>query len=824
MKKVILVVVIVVMMVGCAAWGAVESPKVNFSDPATYSADDHVYIRRDASSKMVFKDDGISSEVLLETLVNAGGVSDHGGLTGLGDDDHTVYYNLTRLNTKLGTSESGSGATYVESLPISGAVGGTSTIGAFVADSSIHYARPGGTAVVAKTNGQFSTIALAIAWLVVTYGADGGTVYIHPGDYDGGFSLAQNIRLVGEPGVTIQYGILGGYAVTVPGAGTGCEIRGINFESTNVTGQSQAILVVAGGDLIMRDCVFDWDSSTGNDYAVYCAGDLIAYDCELVGWSYTLYAAQACQWNGGRIANSATGMAGGPVFIDDGGTGTFRDVIIDANGSYFGIYGCTAARIYLYDATILDATTDLAGAWGTIFYTAGARYSTVGADVTVTEITEGRATELRNYVEKATGATDHAYRYRMDSVTKFSVDYEGNVYAAGDVTGANIQGGSNVVTVAKSGGDYQTVQAAIDSITDQASTNTYVVLIYPGIYEELVQIDKSWITLVGWDREKTIIQYDNVIVGAIGYTDGVVNQRYANCGLRNLTIKNIGEDDGTNTTPAVICSAGVAYIDNCYIGGNGGRDILCILGSNANVTCWNTTVEQYRAGVGASHSIWVANSAALKYYYSRVSVLGTGSGIQLNTSGACTFYHVIFATPNYAIDSAACGALKIYHCGIIGHNRMFSSATYSSLDTNFSDGLNISIGGDAVVYGNFQAGTAAGDGAIRWNETTKKMEFDDTGGAGGGSWLVNLYANLFTATWGLKTDNIFDCLSLRTNGTERISSAGAITGTTINATTGFQHDGTNGIDKTFSFFDNDANEHEIIIQGGIITQWTITAP
>ena len=37
------------------------------------------------------------------------------------------------------------------------------------------------------------------------------------------------------------------------------------------------------------------------------------------------------------------------------------------------------------------------------------------------------------------------------------------------------------VKVAKSGGDYSTIQGAIDSITDATASKQYVVLIYPGM-------------------------------------------------------------------------------------------------------------------------------------------------------------------------------------------------------------------------------------------------------------------------------------------------------------------------------------------------------
>lgn len=512
----ILVLVWILGLLGLVCFGAIETNMIDFSDPVGENPDQTVYIKRDTSDNMVLSDQNITSPVLLSTLVNAGGVSDHGDLTGLGNDDHSQYFNQSRLDTKLGTSESGSGSTYINSLPISGAVGGESTIGGFVADSSIHYKRSGGRAEVAKTNGQFGTIQDGINWIVSTYGTAGGVVHVNPGDYTEQLTLAQNVSLRCEPGVTVKFSTLGQYCLTVPGTATGCEVRGIKFQSTNVTGKTQAVLVVSGGNLVMRDCVIDWDSSVDNDFAIYVAGDIITYDCEATCWDIVLYAAQSCEWNGGRITNTATGGATAPVFIDDGGTGIFRDIIIDANDADSGIFGSTAAVGYLYDVTILDATIDLDGVFGTTFHTAGARYESIGDDVTIVEIIEGRATNLRHYVEKEADATDYAYRYRIDEITKFSVDYEGNIFAAGTLSAANIQGGSQVITVAKSGGDFQTVQAAINSIDDATSITPYVILIYPGKYTEAVELNKSWVSLRGWSNgviDRNVVR-GNVIIQA----------------------------------------------------------------------------------------------------------------------------------------------------------------------------------------------------------------------------------------------------------------------------------------------------------------------
>jgi hypothetical protein len=63
---------------------------------------------------------------------------------------------------------------------------------------------------------------------------------------------------------------------------------------------------------------------------------------------------------------------------------------------------------------------------------------------------------------------------------------------------------SNTVTVAKSGGDYTTITAALNAITDASATNRYAVYIYPGEYDEEVTM-KEYVDFIGIDRESVII-------------------------------------------------------------------------------------------------------------------------------------------------------------------------------------------------------------------------------------------------------------------------------------------------------------------------------
>jgi hypothetical protein len=59
------------------------------------------------------------------------------------------------------------------------------------------------------------------------------------------------------------------------------------------------------------------------------------------------------------------------------------------------------------------------------------------------------------------------------------------------------------VTVAKSGGDFTTIQGAIDSITDATTSKRYCVLVYPGDYAETV-VGKDYVEIMGMEAREAV--------------------------------------------------------------------------------------------------------------------------------------------------------------------------------------------------------------------------------------------------------------------------------------------------------------------------------
>jgi hypothetical protein len=96
----------------------------------------------------------------------------------------------------------------------------------------------------------------------------------------------------------------------------------------------------------------------------------------------------------------------------------------------------------------------------------------------------------------------------------------------------------NVVVVAKSGGDYTSVQAAINSITDATANNPYLVWVAPGVYNETVTL-KSFVHLQGAGQDATVITSNASSSGDWPPAQATLKLA-SDTSLRDLTLGNSG--------------------------------------------------------------------------------------------------------------------------------------------------------------------------------------------------------------------------------------------------------------------------------------------
>lgn len=115
-----------------------------------------------------------------------------------------------------------------------------------------------------------------------------------------------------------------------------------------------------------------------------------------------------------------------------------------------------------------------------------------------------------------------------DLVTGLNADLLDGLSASELVSGVH-----HVVVVAKSGGQFSSIQAAINSISGVAESNRFLVWVGPGIYDEEVSVSSEWIALEGAGQHSTVIRSD----GSPGTITGASI-------VHNLTVEADGDGDG----------------------------------------------------------------------------------------------------------------------------------------------------------------------------------------------------------------------------------------------------------------------------------------
>ena len=239
----------------------------------------------------------------------------------------------------------------------------------------------------------------------------------------------------------------------------------------------------------------------------------------------------------------------------------------------------------------------------------------------------------------------------------------------------------NVVVVAKSGSPYTTVQAALDSISDAADGNRYLVFVGPGTYTGRFSME-PYVDIAGSGPNATILQAPG---GSTLTADSATGFGADNATLSDLTVKNTGgasmaiamlnssaatalwrvrlEASGASSNYGLCNAGGTPQIKECTIiaQGSGTSTNYGVLNSsstptfqNCDIGCydggysyatWNeggmVTYQNCRIGAEGASSVnqGMRNQGAgaeVKLYQTQVSANGTSAAEQtglMNTSG-----------------------------------------------------------------------------------------------------------------------------------------------------------------------------------------------
>ncbi len=166
----------------------------------------------------------------------------------------------------------------------------------------------------------------------------------------------------------------------------------------------------------------------------------------------------------------------------------------------------------------------------------------------------------------------------------------------------------NVVVVAKSGGDYTSVQAAIGSISGAAADNPYLVWVAPGVYSETVTM-KPYVHLQGAGQEATVI---TSTASSSAWPPTQATQVLASdASLRDLTVGNSGAGD---SNAALLATAGMtrtlaADVTERAQGSGASNYAIYLSGSGTGVTLQQVTALAEN-GSNANYGLYNFSGAA----------------------------------------------------------------------------------------------------------------------------------------------------------------------------------------------------------------------
>jgi hypothetical protein len=184
---------------------------------------------------------------------------------------------------------------------------------------------------------------------------------------------------------------------------------------------------------------------------------------------------------------------------------------------------------------------------------------------------------------------------------------------------------AQTVVVAKSGGDFTSVQAALNSITDASDSKRYLVWVGPGTYNERVQM-KSFVDIEGAGELATKI---TAAGGGTNLSAGSsVVSGASDAELRYLTAENTG--GGTNAI-AIFNGSASPRLSNVTATASGSSDInqgVANSGSSPTMTHVTATASGGNAAFG------VANSGSSSPTMTDVTAKGSGAPYNVGVNNA----------------------------------------------------------------------------------------------------------------------------------------------------------------------------------------------
>jgi hypothetical protein len=274
---------------------------------------------------------------------------------------------------------------------------------------------------------------------------------------------------------------------------------------------------------------------------------------------------------------------------------------------------------------------------------------------------------------------------------------------------------NNVVIVAKSGGDFTEVQAAIDSISDAAAGNPYLVWVAPGEYSEEVTV-KPHVHLQGAGQDLTVIT--STISSSSWPPTAATLVLASDASLRDLTVGNSGTGTRSVALMATSGTTGTVVADVIARAQGGGtyNYAVALTGSGTEVTLHDVTALSEN---GSSENNGLSNNGGATVTLRGGSFTGrggsdargiynTGSGSTLEATGVMALGE---ASSNYNNGLRNDGnAWATVHAGsLTGRGGSAASGVYNTGSGSTLEATGVTVlgdGGSSLNYGLHNDGNA----------------------------------------------------------------------------------------------------------------------
>lgn len=245
--------------------------------------------------------------------------------------------------------------------------------------------------------------------------------------------------------------------------------------------------------------------------------------------------------------------------------------------------------------------------------------------------------------------------------------------------GAAAQLNANTVSVDPGGQTFDSIMAAIDSITDNSLRKQYLVTAGPGTYDEQVVL-KPYVYLQGAGQGQTVVSYPPVSSDNFWNRGAVVAAAHSN--LSDLTVNCLGGSWGAWSTALRVASAAPFYADNvelvCDDQGAAGINMETISvdwntqpGSPSQLYVSYSTVQaRGEAGSTTAVALMVGNNGSVECVESKLvaqSGQGQSFGVTTAVGGNVTLDNCYAQGASFALyDSDGTGPITANNCQING--------------------------------------------------------------------------------------------------------------------------------------------------------------